>query len=67
MPLKTLIAVTGWSLNRLSFILSQARKGPVKLIQRVKVAHSFLQSISSLVLHMTVKEFFRPHPQKTEK
>ena len=43
-------------------------KGPVKLIQWVKIGHSFLQSVKSVplyhfklayvVLHMLVEEFF---------
>ena len=55
----------GW----VSFIKTAgAFKGPVKLIQRVKIAHSFLKFVSSLfhyyiklayvVLHMAVKELF---------
>ena len=45
--------------------------GPVKLIQRVKIAHSFLQCVKSVplyhlklayvVLHMAVKEVFGFH------
>ena len=51
-------------------------KGPVKLIQLVKIAHSFLQSVKSVplchfkiayvVLRMAVLEFFYPLI-KTEK
>ena len=43
-------------------------KGPVKLIKRVKIAHSFLQCVKSvprchfklayIILQMAVKEFF---------
>ena len=46
-------------------------KGPVKLIQRVKITHSFLQSVKSVpvyhfklsyvVLHMDVKEVFETY------
>ena len=46
-------------------------KGPVKLIKRVKIAHSFLQSVRSLpryhfklanvILQMAVKELFETH------
>ena len=48
-------------------------KGPVKLIKRVKIAHSVLQSVSNqfhvislslptyVVLQMAVKEFFENH------
>ena len=46
-------------------------KGPVKLIQRVKIAHSFLQLVESVslyhfkivyvVLKKAVKEFFETH------
>ena len=46
-------------------------KGPVKLIQRVKIARSFLQCVKSVplyhsklayvVLHMTVEESFEAH------
>ena len=53
------------------WLLVRTIKGHVKLIQRVKIAHSFLQSASNLslshfklayvVLHMPVKEFFETH------
>ena len=61
--------------NFLSFLRS-FQKGPVKLIQRVKIAHSFLHVISKLfhprvpphhfqfaqvALHLKVKEFFETH------
>ena len=47
-------------------------KGPVKLIKRVKIAHSFLQSVSNpvpryhfklayVILQMAVKELFETH------
>ena len=49
-------------------------KGPLKTMQRVKIAHSFLQSvksvlryhfkIASVVLRMAVKELFETHFQK---
>ena len=49
-------------------------RGPVKLIQRVKIGHSFLVSVKSVplyhfklayvVLHMAVKEFFKPTHKK---
>ena len=52
--------------------ISLLQKGPVKLIQLVKIAHSFLQSVSKsvplyhfklayVVPHMAVKEFFGSH------
>ena len=47
------------------------QKGPVKLMQWVKIAHSFLQfvkyvplhhfKLAYVVLHMTVKEFFQTY------
>ena len=47
------------------------KKGPVKLIQRVKIAHSFLICVKSapiyhfklayVVLHMAAKKFFETH------
>ena len=47
------------------------QQGPVKLIKRVKIAHSFLQSVKSVpsyhfklvfvVLHMAVKVFLEAH------
>ena len=47
------------------------QKGPVKLMKRVKIAHSFLQSVKSVphyhfklayvILQMAVKEFFETH------
>ena len=52
-------------------IFSTSGKGPVKLIQQVKIAHSFLQCVRSVhiyhfklaneVLQMAVKEFFETH------
>ena len=54
-----------------SIFASLTFKGPVKLTQQVKIAHSFLQYLSNLfhfiiklafvVLHMAVKEFFKTH------
>ena len=54
------------------------RKGPVKLIKRVKIAHSFLQSVSDqfhviilnlswVILQMAVKEVFETPLLKTKK
>ena len=47
---------------------SQTRKGPVKIIKRVKIAHSFLVCVRSVpryhfklshvIVQMAVKEFF---------
>ena len=45
-----------WSLRSLKSNLSLVSKGPMKLIQRVKIAHSFLQSVSNL-LHFIVLSF----------
>ena len=52
-------------LRRITF----AQKGPMNLIQRVRIAHSFLQSVLNLfhfklayvVLHKAVKQFFESH------
>ena len=51
--------------------LSKCLKGPVKLIKRVKIAHSFLVCVKSVpryhfklayvILQMAVKEFFETH------
>ena len=53
------------------FMIEIFDKGPVKLLQLVKIAHSFLQCIKSVpgyhfklvyvVLHIAVKEFFETH------
>ena len=51
-------------------VFDHFKKGPVKLIKRVKIAHSFLQSLSDILVphchfklayviqQMAVKEFF---------
>ena len=53
-------------------------KGPVKLMKRVKIAHSFFQSVSNLfhfiilsllayvVLHVAAKEFSKPTSENGE-
>ena len=53
----------------LNFLTINSVKGPVKLIQRAKIAHSFLQSVPNqshfklayAVQDMAVKEFFETH------
>ena len=54
-----------------TFIWLKEYKGPVKLIQRVKITHSFLVCVKSVpryhfkfayvVLQMVVKEFYETH------
>ena len=61
----------GWSYNNAHLLKkssSNRHKGPVKLIKRVKIALSFLQSVPSydfklayVILQMAVKEFFETH------
>ena len=67
-PYKLWLNYTLTQRNPYNFCICQfvVLKGPVKLIQRVKIAHSFLHVMSELfhpivhvVLNLTVKEFFR--------
>ena len=64
--------------QQLPILYIQAEKGPVKLMQRVKIARSFLQSVSNqfhvgyhvklayVILQMAVKEFLKPTSKNGE-
>ena len=65
-----------WSSFKTLVVNGQLKsKGPVKLIQQVKIAHSFFTvyvksvplyyfKLAYVVLHMAVKEFFETHFKK---